>query len=292
MSNSFENNSILNVNNKSILLRLIDVKVELNNLENLKNQNSFIKNSNRLESLKKLEFYHEKKMQTFKNRIIFFENYLVNSLNKQKSAMRTANSNRLFCRDMSEKKHKFIDDIQNLKKETKILKNRLGKYEKHFEFIQESVSLFSLNPYADLAQIINRYNSLKYILDENQKLLDQRADNLSSLRSNLHSSIRIHSDEVLYTYESKYLTDAKLKEKRQQTSFKNEINLKLFKQSLDRLRQIDQIVNSINNLYILTCQLCPFNNKNLKSKSLRDLTFTKLNVVKQNLDYLNQILNF
>ncbi|CAF0883722.1 unnamed protein product [Brachionus calyciflorus] len=286
---------------RSNLLRLIELKTELLDLESLKTQHNFIKNSNRLESLKKLEAYHDKKLQTFKSRILFFENYLINNINKVKSSMRTANSNRLLYQEMSEKKEKLKDEIENLKNETDKLKLKLDKYSKHFEFIQESLSLFSTHQFADLSQILNRHNSLKLMLDENQLSLDLCSDHLINLRSDLKGSIRGHSDELLYMYESKSKTESELKQILQITSVKNELNAKNFDQSIDRLKELDLIVNSINNLYNMTNRFCKFYNKNRSitirnqvkdAKSMKQAIFDRLDILKENLDYLNEVSSF
>ncbi|RNA24653.1 hypothetical protein BpHYR1_017820 [Brachionus plicatilis] len=281
---------------RSNLLKLIELKLELIDLENLKSQKSFIKNSNILESLKKLESYHEKKLQTFKNRILFFENYLINNLNKTKTATRIANSNRLLCKEMSERKELLRTEIESLKERTNILKKKLEKYQKYYDFIQESLTLFSVHQFTDLPQIINRYKSLKLILDENQNILDQNSDNLVSLKADLHNSIRGHSDSLLYLYASKSRTEQEIKNICLTTTIENEFNSKNLQTTIDRLKEFDLIMKSVDTLYQMSINFSKIYKDRMKSlkpnldiTSEKQLIFDKLAILKENMIYLNEV---
>lgn len=289
---SFKNDQV-----RSNLMKLIELKLELIDLENLKNQKSFIKNSNLLESLKKLQSYHEKKLQIFKNRIFFFESYLINNLNKNKTAMRLANSSRFLCEEISERKDLLKTEIVQLKEKTDLLKKKLVKYQKYYDFIQQSLALFSLHQFTDLPQIVNRYKSLKLILDENQSIQNKGSDKFLSVKSDLHNSIRNHSDLILYLYASKSRTEQEFKDICQTSTFKNEINLKNFQESINRLKELDLIIASINNLYQKSVDFSRFYNKDCQqslnfcdgSKSMKNIIFSKLDVLKDNMSYLIEV---
>lgn len=291
---SFKNDQV-----RSNLMKLIELKLELIELESLKNQKSFIKNSNLLESLKKLELYHEKKLQIFKNRIFFFESYLINNLNKSKTAMRMANSNRYMCEEMSERKDKLGIETEQLKEKVDLLKKKLLKYEKFYDFIQESLALFSLHQFTDLPQIINRYKSLKLILDENQNIQNQGSDKFLSVKNDLYNSIRDHSDLILYLYASKSQTEQEYKDTCQKTTFENEIYFKNLQTSKNRLKEFDLIIKSIDNLYQMSVDFSRFYNKDCQqnfnfddgNKSMKKIIFSKLDVLKDNICYLIEVSN-
>lgn len=301
-----ETSHLKNLSDKSNPLRLIELKTDLINLNNLNTQNDFSKNSNMIDSLKKLESYHEKKLQLFKSRILFFESYLINNLNKNKAAMRQVNTNRLISEELDEKKGQLKSDMDKLRIEKDNFRSKLDRYEKHFKFIQDSLSYFQNHQCADLTQIINRFDSLKFTQEENEKSLSISSDNFVNMRTVLFNSIGSFSDELLYIYEFKSLTESKLKHLRQLTSDKNEINAKNFEALVEKLITFDKILKSIDNLFELTNHYSKVSNKNsilmrkfdLKNcnndpkKLATKIIKFKLDSIKQNFNYLKEISNF
>jgi hypothetical protein len=314
----------------SVSIDLIDKKIELLGLDR-ERSNAFNgkirKIQNTIESLQKLDAYHEKKLELFKNKILFFDNYLTNIVNKTKQTQKTINTTRQLIEEYEAKIIAYSAQMEKLDTRKDRIRETLNKYLKFFNILQSSVVLMgenssimntSSNNTVDVAQLLSRFESLELMKFENQNLASKSSDHLISMKSILFNMINNISDDALYGYKQKAEIEQRLKMLKQSNFELNEAYTSHLDNYLEKLVSQDYVQKSIDNLFDLTnryCKSTAYNQRRLenmcekfllkyqiqnnlyKKKTeknilrLKQLIF-KLVIIKDNIVYLKEITNF
>lgn len=283
-------------------IKLIELKLRLLNDQNnmSRGRATSVESTNRLlfmDSLKRLKLYHEKKLLSFKSRILFFENYLMNNLNKYTNAMRLIDANRHAVETLTLEMDEIRKRREILKKRRHIMEAKLDRYRNKFDrFMSTSNLLLETNVDAasQLVSIDGRYDNLTSILDENRTELERNVENLIRSKAIFAKFCDSHLVEKLALYKSKLNGEEELKMEQTITFNSNDLVHRRQQQMKQTFIEFNQIIWAIDNLLSIT-EKFPHKSpstqmfKIAKKQELIDSLCEKLNKISERFQVLNSI---
>jgi chromosome segregation ATPase len=254
-------------NPKSNTLKLIDLKLTLLSLDDTQNSfnNELKKKANWLESIKKLDAHHQQKVGLFKQRTKFFDAYLSDTTNRTKQAWKVINTTRALIDELDETKKGCLEKVEALTIKKNRLEAKLAKFKPFYQFMNDSLALFDNHLYANISQLLARYESLKLIASENETKAEAMSNQLAKLKSDFSFIKMDLSDKLLSKYKEMAVAEEHLRMLKDRNAKKAElyeINLKAF---LDKTLTDDLILKSINYIYGVTNRYCKLTNRKTRS---------------------------
>jgi hypothetical protein len=236
---------------------LINLKLELHNLDHGCEQ-LYNKYKIKLDSIKRLGENHQHKRLQFVNRVKFFDNFLLNDLNRKIKLLKNQiESTQKINQELDIEYINLRQEIYDLNEKKFKLNEKISRYFKFYQFLNSSVIR---NHFCnDLTTMINKYDSLIFTKKENKINIDARINELAKIKNEIRSIVS--SEYLIQTYETKNFLSNKLINLRGNILDLNQYNQTRVEILNTKNITMHKIELEIDYLYNLTC-LMRSKNKN------------------------------